>query len=147
MSGRDNTWRMGMRHGGYANPRVAIVHNESMVAEGFDPFAPHVSRSAIRRFGDRLRSCVESYTRDVVGPALEAAANGLPASGRPAVRIDEGGERVRFAYPSAVENLIGYLASEVLLEFGGRNVVDLNERHEIVPEIAAMTDGLDYRWR
>ena len=31
MSGRDDTWRMGMRHGGYANPWVAIVHNESTV--------------------------------------------------------------------------------------------------------------------
>ena len=113
-------------------------------AEGFDPFAPGFSRSAIRRFGDRLKSRVESYTRDVVGPALEAAADGHPASGRPAVRIDEGGERVRFAYPSAVENPLGYLASEALVEFGGRNVVDPNERREIVPDIAAMTDGLDY---
>ncbi len=123
---------------------VDITFDYRAFAEGFDPFAPGVSRSAIRRFGDRLKSHVESYTRDVAGPALEAAADGLPASVRSAVRIDEGGERVRFAYPSAIENSLDYLASEVLLEFGGRNVVDPNERHEIVPDIAAMTDGLDY---
>ena len=123
---------------------VDITLDYRAFAEGFDPFAPDVSRSAIRRFGDRLKSCVEGYTRDVVGPALEAADGGLPATDRPAVRIDEGGERVRFAYPSAVENPLGYLTTEVLLEFGGRNVVDPNERHEIAPDIAAMTDGIDY---
>ena len=62
-------------------------------AEGFDPFAPGFSRSAIRRFGDRLKSRVESYARDVVRPALEATADGLPAPGRPAVRTGVDGRR------------------------------------------------------
>ncbi len=123
---------------------VDITLDYRAFADGFDPFAKGVSRSAIRRFSDRLKLRVERYTRDVVGPARQAAVAGLPASDRPAVRIDEGGERVRLAYPSAVENPLGYLASEVLLEFGGRNVVDPNERHEILPELAALTDGVEY---
>ena len=123
---------------------VDITLDYRAFADGFDPFAPGVSRSAIRRFSDDLKSRLERYTRDVVGPALEAAAAGLPAPGRPAIRIDEGGERIRFAYPSVVDNPLDYLASEVLLEFGGRNVVDPNERHEIVPDLAALTDGLEY---
>ena len=36
------------------------------------------------------------------------------------------------------------VASEVLLEFGGRNVIDPNERHEIVPDIAALIPDLDW---
>ncbi len=123
---------------------VDISLDYRALAEGFDPFAPGISRSAVRRFGDRLRARVADYTRTVVGPALEAAAGQLPASGRHAVRIDGDGERVHVAYPSAVENPVGYLASEVLLEFGGRNVIDPNERHEIVPDLAALTDGLDW---
>ena len=123
---------------------VDITLDYRAFADWFDPFAPGVSRSAIRRFSDGLKSRVERYTRAVVGPALEAAAGDLPASGRPAVRIDEGGERVRLTYPSVVENPLGYLASEVLLEFGGRNVIDPNERHELVPDLAALTDGLEY---
>ena len=114
-------------------------------ADGFDPFAPGVSRSRIRRFSDRLKSCVDDHVRHVVGPALEAAAGEIPASGRPAVRIGEDGERVWFAYPSAVGNPYSYLATQVLLEFGGRNVVDPNERHEVAPEIAALTPDLDWR--
>ena len=111
-------------------------------AEGFDPLAPDVSRSAFRRFDDRPKSRVENHTRDV-GPALEASADGVQAPGRPVVRIDEGGERVGFAYPFDVESPLGDPASELLLEFDCRNVVDPDERHEIVPDIATMTDGLD----
>ena len=123
---------------------VDISLDYRALAESFDPFAPGISRSAVRRFGDRLRARVADYTRTVVGPALEAAAGQLPAPGRHAVRVDGDGERVHVAYPSAVENPVGYLASEVLLEFGGRNVIDPNERHEIVPDLAALTDGLDW---
>ena len=31
-----------------------------------------------------------------------------------------------------------------MLEFGGRNVIDPNEQYEIAPDIAALTEGLDY---
>ena len=122
---------------------VDITLDYRTFADGFDPFATNVSRSQIRRLSDRLKSSVEGYTRDVVGPALGAAAARLPATGRHAVRMGDDGERVWFAYPSAVENPVGYLASEVLLEFGGRNIIDPNEQHEIVPDIAALTSSLE----
>ena len=110
----------------------------------FDPFAPDVSKSRIRRFSQCLKSSVAGYLQDVVGPALEAAVADLATSDQHAVRIGDDGERVWFAYPSAVENRVGYLKSEVLLEFGGRNAIDPKERHRIVPDIAALTDGLEY---
>ena len=110
----------------------------------FDPFAPDVSRSRIERLSRHLSSSVAAYLRDIVGPALAAAAAGITTSGQHTVRVDDDGERVWFAYPSAVENPVGYLKSEVLLEFGGRNTIDPNERHEIVPDVAGSTDGLAY---
>ena len=123
---------------------VDITLDYRAFAHGFDPFAPGVSRSRIGRFSKQLKSSVDSYIRNVVGPALGAAARRLPMSDRHAVRIDRDGERVWFSYPSAVENPVGYLASEVLLEFGGRNVIDPNEQHEIVSDIAALTSDLDF---
>ena len=84
------------------------------------------------------------YIRDVVAPALGAAADRLGAEGRHDIRIGDGGETVRFAYPSAVEGPHGYVRSEVLLEFGGRNVIDPNEQHVIAPDMAALTRDLDY---
>ena len=123
---------------------VDITLDYRAFGDAFDPFASGVSRSQIRRFNDRLKSSVSAYTRDVVGPALETAAEGLSISGRHTVRISDDGEKVWFAYPSTVEETVGYLASEVFLEFGGRNVIDPNELHEIVPDIAAQNNDLDY---
>ena len=123
---------------------VDVTLDYRAFGDAFDPFAPGVSRSQIRRFSDRLKSFVAAYTQDVVGPALETAAEGLSMSGQHSVRISDDGEGVWFAYPSAVENTVGYLASEVFLEFGGRNVIDPNELHEIAPDIAAQTNDLDY---
>ena len=112
--------------------------------DGFDPFAPGASRNQIKQFGDRLKARVSSYTCDVVAPALSAAAERLAADDRHEVRVGNDRETVRFAYPSAVEEPHGYLKSEVLLEFGGRNVIDPNEQHEIVPDIAVLAPKLDY---
>ncbi len=112
--------------------------------DGFDPFAEGASRTATRQFSERLKDRVASHVLDVVAPALDAAAGRLAADGLYAVQVGDDGETVRFAYPSAVEAPDSYVASEVLLEFGGRNVIDPNERHAIVPDMAALTEGLDY---
>ncbi len=112
--------------------------------DGFNPFADGASRTATRRFSERLRDRVASHVRDAVAPALNDAARRLAPDGRYDIHLGEDGETLRFAYPSAVDAPDSYVASEVLLEFGGRNVIDPNERHAIVPDMAALTDGLDY---
>ena len=106
--------------------------------------ADGASRNQIRRFGERLKGRVAMYIRDVVTPALGSAAYALAADGQHDIRIGDDGETIRFAYPSAVEDPHGHVRSEVLLEFGGRNVIDPNEQHEIAPDMVALTRGLDY---
>lgn len=110
----------------------------------FDPFAPGVSRTRIDKFSQQLKSCVVHYARDVVRPALKAEADRLGMPGQHEVRVDANGEEVRFSYPSRVEDQAAYLHSEVRLEFGGRNVTDPNERHQIAPDIAAFTPEIKY---
>ncbi len=112
--------------------------------DGFDPFAEGASRNQIRLFSERLKDRVAMYMRDVVAPALGSAADALAADGQHDVRIGDDGETIRFAYPSAVEDPNGYVRSEVLLEFGGRNVIDPNEQHTISPDMADLTRDLDY---
>ena len=109
--------------------------------DDFDPFTPSASKTQIRRLGDRLRARVESYVRDVLEPALASASEPFSSHGQ-RTKVDN--EIIRFGYPSVVEELDGYLKSEILLEFGGRNVIDPNERHRLVPDIAALTPDLDY---
>ena len=112
--------------------------------DGFDPFAEGASRNQTRLFSERLKARVASYIRDVVHPTLDAAAERLAADGRHDIHVGDDGETIRFAYPSAVEGLGGYVRSEVLLEFGGRNVIDPNERHTIIPDLAALIPNLAY---
>ena len=110
----------------------------------YDPFAEGASRTQTKRFSERLKDRVARYARDVIAPALDAAAERLAPDGRYAIHVGDDGETVRFAYPSAVEAHDGYVRSDVLLEFGGRNVIDPNERHAITPDIAALAQGLDF---
>ncbi len=112
--------------------------------DDFDPFSESASGTKIKQFSDRLKSYVKSYAHDVVVPALADEALVLATSGRHEIRFDESGEKVWFSYPSVVETQDDYLTSEVLLEFGGRNVIDPNEQHEIGPDVAPVTQGVDY---
>ena len=112
--------------------------------DDFDPFGSGVSKTGIKRFSDRLKAHVQCYARDLVAPALDVATERLVTAGRHEIHIGEDGETIRFTYPSAVEEPHAYLRSEVLLEFGGRNVTDPNQQHDVVPDIAALTTELDF---
>ena len=50
--------------------------------DGFDPFADGTSRNQIRLFSGRLKGRVVDYIRDVLAPAVGAAADRLGADGR-----------------------------------------------------------------
>ena len=112
--------------------------------DGFDPFADGASRNQITRFSERLKDHVVNYIRDAVAPALAAAADRLAADGRYDIRIGDDGETIRFTYPSAVEDPHDYVRSDVLLEFGGRNVIEPNEQRTIHADMADLTPDIDY---
>ena len=121
---------------------VDITLDYRAFEDDFDPFDPHASNNAIRRFSERLRSRVASYIKEVVAPALAVASEQLATAGQH--RIRTGGETVHFTYPSELEPSNSHLPNNVLLEFGGRNVIDPNERHQVVPDLADLLPGLHY---
>ncbi len=123
---------------------VDVILDYRAFNDGFDPFADGTSRNQIRLFGERLKDRVADYIHDVMAPALGAAADRLAADGRHDIRIGDDGETIRFGYPSAVEDSHSYVRSEVVLEFGGRNVIDPNGRHTIAPDMATLTPDLGY---
>ena len=110
--------------------------------DDFDPFHRNASRTATRRFGDRLRSHVADYVRGVIVPALAAASKQLATAGQHVIRFDD--ETVRFGYPSNLERSNHHLPTDVLLEFGGRNVIEPNEQHIVAPDLADAVPELDY---
>lgn len=113
-------------------------------SDDFDPFSPTASRTKINQFSGRLKSYVKQYAEEIVGPHFETAAVKLKTHTEQTIRIDGTGEKIWFNYPSAVEGQDDYLKSEVLIELGGRNVIDPNERHTIRPYVAPLIEGINF---
>ena len=63
---------------------VDIAIDYRAFADGFDPFAPGVSRSRIARFGDRLKSSVAGYCRSAC--VSQPRPGGRPSSRRSGAR-------------------------------------------------------------
>lgn len=110
----------------------------------FDPFADGISNTKIKKFTDRLKDYVKEYAHGTVIPFLRAKLDKLPTAERHTIEVDETGEKVWVSFPSVTEEADDYLKTQVLIELGGRNVIDPNERHTISPYVAALTAELDY---
>ena len=106
--------------------------------DDFDPFAANVSNTAIRKFSKRLKGYVLQYASNVVAPYIEAQLKTLPRPEEYGIEVSDDGEKIQVQYPSAVEGNDNYLKSSILIELGGRNVIDPNERHIVTPEISAL---------
>lgn len=110
----------------------------------FDPFAPDVSKSRLKKFGDELKSRARDHVRDVVAPHFRQALLGEFGVGPERVEIDGGdGDQLRIRYPS-VSAASGYLRESVLIEFGGRNTTEPNQEHVVQPDIAADLPDLEF---
>jgi hypothetical protein len=122
---------------------VDITLDYRAFGEDFDPFHADVSRSALRKFSDRLKDCVRAYSHEVVLPYLNEKLAEQPTPEAFNIQLSEDGEKLLIHYPSAVEINSSYLQSSVLVEFGGRNVIDPNQRHQVSPYIAGLVSGLE----
>ncbi len=111
---------------------VDVTIDYRTLEDEYDPFGVNASRNKTKEFSERLRKAVATKAKELIVPALEVAASSNFGKGTVKVRIDgSDGEKVRVAYPSALDSEQSYVAEEVLIEFGGRNVVDPNESHTI----------------
>ncbi len=111
--------------------------------EDIDPFAEGVSKNAIKKFSKRLKEYVLQYANDVVVPYIDTQLKALPRPEEFGIEVSEDGEKIRVQYPSAIESGDDYLKSSILIELGGRNVIDTNERHTVIPDISPLVTGLD----
>ncbi|MEQ5837802.1 nucleotidyl transferase AbiEii/AbiGii toxin family protein [Marinobacter sp. NFXS9] len=123
---------------------VDITLDYRAFKEDFDPFAEGASRTKTKQFSDRLKSYVFAYANDVVVPHLESELAKLPTAEHHTIELDDGGEKIWVTYPSVVEGAGEYIRSQVLIELGGRNVIDPNEIHTVSPYISELTQDLVY---
>ena len=123
---------------------VDIALDFRKFSDDFNPFVKGISRSKLKKLSDRLKTHVKEHTQDVVMPTLKKASEILATHGQHKIRSEDSGEKVWFSYPSAVEDPDEYLASEILLEFGGRSVIDPNEHHTIDSDIASVIPEIEF---
>ncbi len=112
--------------------------------EEFDPFAKDASKNQIRKFSDQLKGYVKTYAIETVIPYLEAELAKLPTADQHSIDVDETGEKIWISFPSVVETSDEYLKSQVLIELGGRNVIEPHEVHTITPYVSQITQGVSY---
>ncbi len=103
-----------------------------------------LSRGQRDRIGQSLRDNVRAYTHEIIRPHLEAQIAELACGSDCAVEISEDGEKMMVYYPTRAEDQDGYLREFVLIEFGGRNIVNPNEVHAIRPDISEVYPGLAF---
>ena len=110
----------------------------------FDPHAKGVSKNQVRKYGERLKGYVKDFAHATIVPALRAGLDELPSASQHEIKLDDEGEKIWVTFPSVVEGVDDYLKSNILIELGGRNVIDPNEVHTISPYVQEVTTGVDY---
>lgn len=90
------------------------------------------------RIADGLRDEVARYTTAVVMPYLKRELAALPCAAECNLTLSMDGEKLEVQYPSRAGAQGGYLRDHVLIEFGGRNIIDPNALFTIRPDIASM---------
>lgn len=110
-----------------------------------DEIKSDISKAALKKLSDELKQSVANYSKTIVMPYFEKLLNEQFAGQSAKVEVSNDGEKVRIHYPSAFEKDPGrYMAANVLIEFGGRNITEPNEHHLIRPYAAASVPALQF---
>jgi hypothetical protein len=110
----------------------------------FDPFAAGLSNSRLKKFSDELKSFVRDHAHGVVAPHFQARLATEFSAKSHRIEVSDDGEQLRLHYPSVLEASTDYVGNSVLLEFGGRNITEPNQEHEVRPDIAQHVPALDF---
>jgi hypothetical protein len=110
----------------------------------FDPFAEGVSRNRLKKFSEDLKSFVRAHAHDVVVPHFQRTLAAEFDADAFQIEVSDNGEQMRVHYPSVLDTPGDYVGNSVLIEFGGRNITEPNEKHEVWPDIAEHVVELNF---
>lgn len=110
-----------------------------------DEIKGELSKSAVKKLGEQLKKFVANHSKTVVKPYFEKLLAEQFPGRKHSVDLSEDGEKLRIYYPSVLAQQLGsYLASNVLIEFGGRNITEPNEQHIVRPYVTEVVPDLDF---
>jgi len=113
------------------------------IGDEFDPFDGKPSNNQVSKYGERLKAGLKDYATDKLIPHIQSCIDQLPNSDTFSIEHSDGGEQIRVHYPSVVEEQDEYLKNSILIELGGRNIIDPNAVHVVTPDIAEPLDDQD----
>lgn len=101
-----------------------------------ESFHLDMSKNKVKLLAEALKKNTKEYRDQVIVPALQTYLQELPQHCE--IKTDESGEKIWISYPSVLSPAQAnqYMKEEVLIELGGKNVIDPNELHIIKPDIA-----------
>lgn len=108
----------------------------------FDPFTQGASKTQLKKFSEGLKSFVRDHAHSVVAPYFEKILVAEFGNDGYRIEVSADGELLRVHYPTVLEVPGDYMANSVLIEFGGRNITEPNEEHEVSPDIAEFVPEL-----
>jgi hypothetical protein len=119
---------------------VTMDHNG--LAPDLDPYAETTGNQR-KRDDEKLQRLMCERSVDVVVPHLRTrlAAAGLSDS---ILTVEKGGEVLVIHYVNLVEDRHAYYREGVRIEFGGRNMIEPNERHSVVPYMASSFGDFEF---
>ena len=115
---------------------IDVTMDHKGLAPDLDPYDPATSGGQRKRDTKMLGDLLCERSHDVVVPHLLArmAEVGLDAD---RLQIDKDGEELNILYPHLLDQRDPYYREAIKIEFGGRNMIEPNEAHTVVPYVAA----------
>lgn len=110
----------------------------------FDPFAEGVSRNRLKKFSEDLKCFARDHAHCVVAPHFQKMLAAEFDADSFRLEVSDDGEQLRVRYPTVLEAPGDYVGNSVLIEFGGRNITEPNEEHEVQPDIAEHVTELEF---
>lgn len=120
---------------------ITLDYRDLMPDAATEPLS-QLSRSALKRYSEQLKSAASAHVSEMVAPQLERAFSEI-TDGEGSVEVDVLGETINLNYPRAIERYSTYLKANILLEFGGRNATEPNGPHLVETILARHVTDLE----
>ena len=97
----------------------------------------HLGSGKLRRLNIALKQHVADYAKHIVMPWLKLKLKDIGQGERCDLQLSEDEQALIVNYPSVISNLWGEsIQQRIIIEFGGRNVIEPNTIHDVQTEIA-----------
>lgn len=111
---------------------IDITVDHKGLAPDLDPYDTETTGGQRTRDTTKLGKLLCELSRDVVVPHFRSRLEDLGVSGN-FLEVAMNGEELNIRYPHAIDEHDPYYRESVKIEFGGRNMIEPNAVHQVVP--------------